>query len=183
MKRSLSLVVRTKGKPEDLAGPVKSILRSLDRDLPVTQLEPLGDRLATALPLARSRFNSLSMGIFALLALLLAAVGIYAVLSYSVRQRTREIGVRLALGAQRAELLQQVLRRGLILALTGVAFGIAGSLALTRLLDSILVGVSSVDPLTFLAISAVLMAVATVACYLPAWKASRLDPFEALRRE
>jgi putative ABC transport system permease protein len=183
LKRSLSLVVRVKGQPEDLAGPVKSILRSLDRDLPVPQLEPLEERLATALPLARSRFNSLSQGIFALLALLLAAVGIYGVLSYSVRQRTREIGVRLALGAQRAELLQQVLRRGLILALTGVACGIAGSLALTRILDSILVGVSSVDPLTFLAISAVLLAVAIVACYLPAWKASRLDPFEALRRE
>jgi predicted permease len=183
LKRSLSLVVRAKGRPEDLAGPVQSLLRSLDRDLPVTQLEPLEERLATALPLARSRFNAGSLGIFALLALLLAAVGIYGVLAYSVRQRTREIGVRLALGAQRAELLQQVLRRGLILALAGVACGIAGSLALTRLLDSILIGVSIVDPLTFFAISLVLMAVAIVACYLPAWKASRLDPFEALRRE
>jgi putative ABC transport system permease protein len=183
MKRALSLVVRTQGEPGALAGPVESILWSLDRDLPVTRLESLEERLAAALPLARSRFNALSMGVFAALALFLAAVGIYGVLSSSVRQRTREIGVRMALGAERAELLKLVLGRGLILALAGVACGIAGSLALTRLLGSLLVGVSSADPLTFLVISVILIAVAVVACYFPARRASRLNPFAALRSE
>ena len=183
MMRSLSLVIRTQGDPVGLAGAVKSVLWSLDPNLPVSRLETMEERLAAAAPLARSRFNALLMIVFSGIALLLAAVGIYGVLSYSVRQRTREIGVRMALGARRADLLDLVLRRGLTLALAGIALGVAGSLALTRILVSLLVGVGSADPLTFLLISVVLAAVAALACYLPARRASRLDPFVALRHE
>jgi putative ABC transport system permease protein len=110
-------------------------------------------------------------------------VGIYGVLSYSVRRRTRELGVRMALGARRGDLLGLVLRRGLALALSGIALGVLGALVLARLLASLLVGVGSADPLTFLVISSVLATVAALACYLPARRASRLDPFEALRQE
>jgi putative ABC transport system permease protein len=183
MMRSLSLVIRTQGDPVGLAGAVKSVLWSLDPNLPVSRLETMEERLAAAAPLARSRFNAVLMIVFSGIALLLAAVGIYGVLSYSVRQRTREIGVRMALGARRADLLGLVLRRGLTLALAGIALGVMGSLALTRILVSLLVGVGSADPLTFLLISAVLAAVAALACYLPARRASRLDPFVALRHE
>jgi predicted permease len=183
LMRSLSLVLRTQGDPAALAGAVKSALWSLDRNLPVAGLEPMEQRLAAAVPLARSRFNALLLIVFSGIALLLAAVGIYGVLSYSVRQRTREMGVRMALGAARADLLRLVLRRGLALALAGIACGVLGSLFLARLLASLLVGVSSADPLTFLVISAVLAAVAALACYLPARRASLLDPFVALRHE
>jgi putative ABC transport system permease protein len=183
LMRSLSLVIRTQGDPAALGGAVKGALWSLDRNLPVAGLETMEQRLAAAAPLARSRFNALLLIVFSGIALLLAAVGIYGVLSYSVRQRTREMGVRMALGAARADLLRLVLRRGLALALAGIACGVLGSLFVARLLASLLVGVGSADPLTFLVISAVLAAVAALACYLPARRASLLEPFVALRQD
>jgi predicted permease len=180
---ALSIVIRTGRDPASLAGPVKSVLGSLDHNLPVARLETMETRLAAAAPLARSRFNALLMSVFSGIALVLAAVGIYGVLSYSVRQRTREIGVRMALGARRAEVLNLVLRRGLGLALAGVVCGALCALLLTRVLESLLVGISHADPLTFILISAALVLVASLACYLPARRASRLDPFAALRLE
>lgn len=183
LMNALSLVIRTQGDPAALAGPVKSALAALDRNLPAARLETLETRIAAAAPLARSRFNALLMSVFSGIALVLAAVGIYGVLSYSVRQRTREIGLRMALGARRAEVLHLVLRRGLGLALAGVACGGLGALLLTRVLKSLLTGISRADPLTFLLISAALILVACLACYLPARRASRLDPFAALRCE
>ncbi len=183
LMRSLSLVVRTQGDPAALSGAVKNALWSLDANLPASGLAPLEERLATAAPRARSRFNALLMAVFSAIALFLAALGIYGVLSFSVRRRTRELGVRMALGAARADLLRLVLRRGLTLAVTGIACGALGALFLARLLASLLVGVGSADPPTYLLISTVLALVAALACYLPARRASLLDPFEALRQE
>jgi putative ABC transport system permease protein len=183
LMRSLSLVIRTQGDPATLASAVKNALWSLDANLPASGLAPLDQRLAAAAPLARSRFNALLMAVFSAIALFLAAVGIYGVLSFSVRRRTRELGVRMTLGAARADLLRLVLRRGLTLAVTGIACGALGALFLARLLASLLVGISSADPPTYLLISALLALVAALACYLPARRASLLDPFEALRHE
>jgi putative ABC transport system permease protein len=183
MLRALSFVVRARPGGVVSAGAIRNTLWSLDRNLPVLHLETMDQRLAAAPVLTRSRFNALQMAVFAGLALCLAAVGIYGMISYSVRQRTREIGVRLALGARRGALLGMVLRRGLAVALLGIACGLAGALALARLLASLLVGVGSADPLTFVAIALLLLAVAAAACYLPARRASRLDPTAALRCE
>jgi putative ABC transport system permease protein len=181
MMRSLSFVVRTRSNRMVSADEVKRALWSLDRNVALARLESMAQRLSTATALTRSRFNALLMAVFSGLALILAAVGIYGVISFSVRQRTREIGVRMALGASRANLLGMVLRRGFALALLGVACGLLASTVLTRVVASLLVGISSNDPLTFLVISLVLVAVAALACYLPARRASRLEPVAALR--
>ncbi|HYL06080.1 MAG TPA: ABC transporter permease [Thermoanaerobaculia bacterium] len=181
MMRSLSFVVRTRAKPLVLAGLVKSALWSLDRNLPISRLASMDQRLSAAAPLARSRFNAVLMAVFAGLALILAAIGIYGVISYAVRQRTREIGVRMALGARRADLVGMVLRRGLATALLGVACGALGSAVLARLVASLLFGIGGADPLTFLVVAAGLVAVAVLACYVPARRASRLEPAVALR--
>ncbi|HEV3457232.1 MAG TPA: ABC transporter permease [Thermoanaerobaculia bacterium] len=183
LMRSMSFVVRSRASPRVVAGLVRSAVRSLDRSLPISRLTSMEERLSMAAPLVRSRFNALLMAVFAGLALLLAAVGIYGVISYSVRQRTREIGVRMALGARRADLVSMVLRRGLAVALLGVGCGALGSAALARVLASLLFGTGSADPLTFVAISIILFAVAALACYVPARRASRLDPAVALRAQ
>jgi len=130
---------------------------------------------------ARQRFSMLLLGIFAGLALVLAAVGIYGVMSYSVAQRTREIGIRMALGAQRADVLKLTIGQGLKLVVTGVAFGLAAAVIMTRLMSSLLFGVSATDPMTFVTISFVLVSVAVLASYIPALRATRVDPMFALR--
>jgi putative ABC transport system permease protein len=130
---------------------------------------------------ARQRFSMLLLGIFAGLALVLAAVGIYGVMSYSVAQRTREIGIRMALGAQRSDVMRMTIGHGLRLVLTGVAIGLAGAFVLTRVMSTLLFGVSPTDPLTFISISTVLVSVALLASYVPALRATRVDPMFALR--
>jgi putative ABC transport system permease protein len=136
-----------------------------------------------AISVASRRFNMLLLGIFAALALVLAAVGIYGVMAYAVTQRTHEIGVRLALGAQRSDVVRMLLGQGLALALIGVATGLAGALVLTRLMSSLLFGVTATDAPTFAVVSILLAAVALLACYLPALRATRIEPVTALRYE
>ncbi len=183
--RGLSIVVRTTEDSLTLTGPIRDAVRSVDRDLPVSRLLTFEQRLAEATPLAKSRFNALLSASFGALALLLAAVGIYGVLSFSVRLRIREIGVRAALGADRRELLALVLRRGLALVLLGIALGaalgVAGSRGIASL-QTLWVGVGGSDLAMFAGIGCFLLGVTALACWLPARRASRVDPCEALRQ-
>jgi putative ABC transport system permease protein len=133
--------------------------------------------------MGQPRFRALLIGIFAAIALLLAAAGIYGVLSYSVTQRTHEIGIRVALGAARRDVLRMVVRQGMLLAAVGIAAGLAGGAIASRVLSSLLFGVRPTDPATFVAVSAILLAVAFVACFLPARRATRIDAMTALREE
>jgi putative ABC transport system permease protein len=132
---------------------------------------------------ARPRFNTLLLTLFAGMALILAMVGVYGVISYSVSHRTREIGIRMALGAQRREVMAMIVKEGLLYAATGLALGAAGALALTRALSGLLYGISPTDPWTFALVSALLCGAALLACYLPARRATRIDPMLALRHD
>lgn len=181
--RSLSFAVRTQGDPLRLAASVRQAVWELDGNLPVSDLQTLEARLAAGSTIARSRFNAVLLVSFAALALILAMVGIYGVLSYQVSRRTQELGLRMALGAGRSDLFRLVLGRGLVLTLGGIAAGLLGAFALTRLLESLLFGVSRLDPVTFAAAVPGLVVLALLACSLPARRASRLDPLEALRQE
>lgn len=177
----LSFVVRTSGDPAALANTVRETVWSLDRELPVSNVTTL-DQVAAA-AVAQPRLQLLLVGVFAVVALILAAVGLYGVMAYVVAQRTTELGVRLALGAQRGDVLRLVLRSGLQLALGGVALGLIVALSVTRGLASLLHGVSPFDPVTLAGATVVLLLVATAATLLPAWRASRVDPLVALRNE
>ncbi|HSK79653.1 MAG TPA: ABC transporter permease [Thermoanaerobaculia bacterium] len=181
--RSLSFAVRTKGDPLRLAGDVRKAVWELDANLPVSDLQTMEARLAAGSTVARSRFNTVLLVTFAALALVLAMVGIYGVLSYQVSRRTHELGLRMALGAGRADLFRLVLSRGLLLTVGGIGIGLLGAFALTRVLESLLFGVGSLDVLTFAAAVPGLVILAILACSLPARRASRLDPLEALREE
>jgi putative ABC transport system permease protein len=177
----LVLVVRTQAEPASLAGAVKRLARSVDRDVPVVQVRTLDEVLSASL--AEPRVYTLLIGVFAVLALTLATVGLYGVVSYTVTQRTPEMGVRLALGAERGAVLRLVLRQGLSLALTGTAIGLVATLAVARLLTRLMPGAEPGDPLTLAAVAALLIGVALAATYLPARRASRVDPTVALRYE
>ena len=178
---SLSIFVRTAGSPRAVEPEVGPAVATVDSNLPIPTVQTVSESLAwfTAEP----RFRAELFSLFSALALLLAAVGIYGVLSQRVAQRTHEIGIRVALGARRDDLLKMIVGEGLRLTLMGIATGIAGSLALTRFLSGMLYGVTSTDPLTVAAVSFLLLLVALLACYLPARRAMRLDPLIALRCE
>jgi len=178
---SMSLVVRTAGDPLSLGSSIRREVSAVDRDLPLFQMQTMESVVAGSL--ARPRFYMLLLGIFAGVALLLAAIGIYGVIAQTVSQRTHEIGIRMALGAQRRDVLLMVVRQGMALAGAGVAVGLICAFVLTRLMESLLYGVSATDPLTFIAVAAGLVCVALVACWIPARRATRVDPMTALRYE
>lgn len=177
----MTLVVRSAAPPSVLAPAIRKAVQSIDRNQPVFGVESLEDRLSNSL--AERRQRALLLGIFAGVALLIAAVGVYAVMAYSVTRRTHEIGIRIALGAQRRDVLHMVMSEGLRVALAGVVIGLAGALALTRVLSSFLYGVDAADVTTYAAVCLMLIAAASLASYLPARRATKVDPLEALRYE
>jgi putative ABC transport system permease protein len=177
----MNVVLRAPLKPEALAGAIEKQINALNIDIPVEHTQPMETSVAASG--AESRFDALLFGIFAAIAVVLAAIGIYGVVSYSVVQSTDEIGIRIALGAQKNAILKHVVARGIALAGTGVTIGIVPALGLTRLLSSLLFGITSTDPLTFFAASAALLGIAVLACYIPAQRAASLEPMTALRNE
>jgi putative ABC transport system permease protein len=178
-----NVVVRAAGNPLGLMGPIRSVLASDDPELPMIEPQTMEQIIASSPAVFMRRYPSYLIGSFAALALGLALVGLYGVISFSVAQRTREIGIRMALGAVRRDVLQLVLRHGLLLALTGVGCGVAGALVLTRFVANLLYGVRPTDPVTFAAVSMLLIVVALIASYIPARRATQVDPIVALRYE
>jgi predicted permease len=176
-----ALVVRTTVDPLSLATAVRNAIWSVDKDQPVSNIDSMEHIVATAV--ARQRFSMLLLAIFAGLALALAAVGIYGVMSYSVAQQTREIGIRIALGAKRSDVLTMTVKQGLKLVGFGLVIGLATAFILTRVMASLLFGISATDPATFLGVSLMLLFVAFFASYIPALRATRVDPMIALRAE
>ena len=177
----MTWIVKTAVEPLTLSAPVQKAMQAADGQLAVAHVRAADQVVAEAM--ARQDFNMTLLTVFAGIALLLAAIGIYGMLSYSVQQRTQEIGIRMALGARGADVLRMVLRQGMQMAGLGIAIGIAGAFALTRLLSALLFGVKPTDPWTFVAVSLVLAFTALVACWIPARKATRVDPLHALRYE
>jgi putative ABC transport system permease protein len=174
-------VIRTNGDPMSLAAAVRREIQAIDRDQPVADVRTMQSWIDELT--ARSRFGTLLLTIFAGLALVLAAIGIYGVMSYSVTQRTHELGIRIALGAQTRDVLKLILGRGFALTLVGIALGLIASFALTRVMSSLLFGVSATDPATFAGLSLLLTSVALLACYIPTRRAMKVDPMVALRNE
>lgn len=177
----MTILVRTANDPRLIAPAARAALQQLDPELPLAGVATMDQLLADSL--SRSRFTMLLLGIFASVALLLAAVGIYGLIAYSVTQRTQELGIRIALGAQRRDVLRLVLAQGTRLTFLGVAIGLFAALALSRLLSTLLFAVSATDPLTFAGVAALLAVVALLACFIPARRATRVDPIVALRYE
>ena len=175
----MSFLVRTHGNPEDLSAAVRSQLWSIDKEQPISRMSTMDHILADSL--AGRRFNLILLGSFAGVALVLALIGIYGVISYAVAQRTGEIAIRMALGARRSSVWTLILQQGMALSVAGIAIGIAASLALTRLMSSMLFHVRPVDPLTLATVAALVLATALVATFLPARRATRIDPMQALR--
>jgi putative ABC transport system permease protein len=179
--RNMNVVMRTVPAPETLAGAARSEVWRLDPTLPLAQLQSMEENLWGAV--ARPRFLTLLLGVFAGVALALAAVGTYGVMSYSVAERRREIGIRMAMGAEASTVLGMVLKYGLLVAGVGLALGVVGALALTRLMSSFVYGVTTTDALAFVGAPAVLALVALAACYIPALRATRVDPVVVLKEE
>jgi len=177
----MTFVIRTRGDAAAMTSAARDVIRALDPAQPVSDARTMESLIGTSM--ARARFNTLLLTIFAMVALLLAGVGIYGVMAYSVAQCTREIGVRMALGARANDVLRLVVRRGMMLSLAGVAIGVAASFALTRLMETMLFNVSVTDPLTFAGIPFLLAIVALLACLVPARRAAKVDPMVALRRD
>ncbi|MBD0373378.1 MAG: ABC transporter permease, partial [Pyrinomonadaceae bacterium] len=179
----IALVVRTSGRldPASLTTALRASVREVDKDQPLFGVRTMESMVASSV--ARQRFSMTLVALFAVLSLALASVGIFSVMSFLVRQRTHEIGIRMALGAQRSDVLKMVLGQGMFFTLIGVGAGLVAAFALTRVMGGLLVGVSATDPLTFAGVSLLLMAVALLACYIPARRATRVDPMVALRYE
>lgn len=176
-----NLVVRTTGDPLSLAGAVRNEVRAIDSDQPIAAVRPMTEWVDSSV--AAPRYRTTLFGLFAALAMILAATGIYGVMSYSVAQRTHEIGVRMALGARRADVLKLVVGQGMLLTIIGVILGLLAAFALTRVMASLLFGVTAKDPITFAVVAALLIAVAFIACVVPARRATKVDPLVALRYE
>jgi len=175
------MVVRTEADPLGYVAAIKEAVQKIDKDQPIASIKPMTAYLAQSV--AQRRFNMLLLAIFAGLALLLAAVGIYGVISYSVAQRRREVGIRMALGARPGHVLALIVRQGMRPALLGLVAGIFAAAVLTRYMRSLLFQVSTNDPVVFIGVALVLALVAAVACFLPARRAAYLDPVVTLRSE
>jgi putative ABC transport system permease protein len=178
---SMTLVMRTQSDPAGVAPAARNVIRNLDPEQPIGEVNTMEGLLAKSV--ARSRFNATLLTVFSLVALVMAAVGIYGVMSYSVQQRTHEIGLRMALGAQQTDVLRLVIKQGVLLGLIGVGAGLIASFALTRLVVSLLFEVPATDPRTFGAVAGGLFLITLIACYLPARRATKVDPLVALRYE
>jgi putative ABC transport system permease protein len=176
----LTLAVRA-ANPETLIPAIRRWVKAIDPDQPITDMRTMTEVITRSV--WRPRLYAILFGVFAVVALALATVGIYGVMAYSVSERTREIGVRVALGAQRRDVLKLIVTQGMTLALIGTGIGLGASLALTRLMQSLLFEVSPTDPFTFAGLAALLSVVAMLACYLPARRATKVDPMIALRSE
>ena len=178
---AINFISRTSSAPDTFASSVRAAVESVDKNQPLSQLATMDGIVAKSI--APQRFRMLLLGLFALLAFVLATIGTYSVISYGVEHRAHEIGVRTALGATRPDILALIVGQGLRVALLGVLVGIAGALALTRFLANMLFGVAATDPLTFVAVSALIVTAALLACYLPARRAANVDPMFTLRAE
>jgi putative ABC transport system permease protein len=175
------VMVRTSGDPSAAIAGVRSAVASVDSNISAVNIQTMKQLVSQSA--ATPRFNTVLLATFAALALVLAAVGLYGVTSYLVTQRTREIGIRMALGARPGDVFKNVIGNALMLALIGVALGMAGAFVVTRVMSSLLFGVSATDPVTFVAVSALLTGVAVAASFVPARRATKVDPMEALRYE
>ena len=178
---AMNIVVRAQGEPMNLLPSIREQVRALDTELPVYRARDMRDYISDSV--AQRKFTSMLVSVFAAAGLLLATVGLFGLISYSVEQRRTEIGIRVAVGAERGDIIGMVLRSGITLALAGIVVGLAGTLAISRVLKNQLFGVSATDPLTFIGVAFALIAVATAACYIPAWRAANADPLVALRNE
>jgi putative ABC transport system permease protein len=181
LTRNMSLVVRSSSDPDSLVSAIRSEVRAIDPAQPIFNVKKMEEVISGSI--SYHRLNMILLGGFAAIAMLLAMLGIYSVMSYTVIQNTREIGIRMALGAQRMDVLRLILGHGFILAIIGIGIGLAGAFGLMRLMESLLFGVTATDPLTFILVSLLLLVVSLLACYIPARRAMRVDPMVALRYE
>jgi len=178
---AMQVAVRTSGDPKSYVTSIRNAIHEIDRDMPMSKVNTLDVMVDNSM--GQRRLSTVLLGIFAGLALLLASIGIYGVMSYTVAQRTRELGVRVALGASRQSVLGLVMRQGVAITLIGIAIGLGGAFGLTRLIATQLFSVKATDPATFASVTAVLVAVAVAATLVPAMRATRVDPITALREE
>jgi putative ABC transport system permease protein len=177
----MTVLVRTLGAPTALVPALRSAVLAIDPNQPITSIKTMENIMADSI--AQPRLSMMLMGLFGVLALVLATVGIYGLLSYAVTQRTQEMGIRMALGARMTDVLKLILKQGMTLVVLGEVLGLFGAFALTRLLKALLFGVTPTDAPTFIAVSIVLTVVASLACYIPARRATKVDPLVALRYE
>jgi len=181
LSREMFIVIRMNADPKVVAPAFRSTVRSMDANLPVSDIRTMNELLSKSV--AQPRFRTLILGVFAAVALLLAVVGIFGVMSYLVGRRTRELGLRMALGATHQNVLRMILREGLSVVLIGIGLGLVEALLLARWIKSLLFGIAPADPVTFLSVGILLTLVALAACYIPARRAVRVDPMVALRHE